>query len=332
MTCSFVTFTQSEIYKDGKNMKKATFWKLATGLLLLVVCIPLFAKTAKPTDVVAATTVPPLPYAMEQYGQHHSGIYYTKEEVAMDGNRDTSYVLMDAFTDSAGQFNGIFLSSTPDGVGAGEENDEWIADKLDIYGAYDDTYVYFYMEAITRTDASYSITPKFGFNFSASQKDAQEGVTLPAYVVTEEAKEAGDGENWIAKTERTTPGNDSSTGYTDYDRNASVFEFRVAWSDIVPEGKKPEKDFNRMYFSLVMPFASNGGPAYWIYGVPNNATLPNDVFVGTAFGEEAGTYTPNVINLLGYAIDEVAYPAPQILEVKRTDKNTNANRNTYPNP
>ncbi len=309
-------------------MKRSTLWKIVAAVLLLAMALPLFSALT-PTQVTAVTTVAPLPYAMEQYGQHQTGIYKTPAAPAIDGARDSSYNLMDQFTDSFGSsYNGIFYSTSEDGSAAGFQNDEWLPDQLDLYGTYDDTYVYFYIETVTRTTTEYSITPYFGFNFSASQKDAQDGKTLPAFRIAEGKSEVT-GTDSIIKTERTTPGNDSSTEYQDYDRNQTVYEFRVKWTDIAPAGTTPETDFDRMYFSVKMPFEVSGNTAWWIYGVPNIQTLPNDITIGEAFGDNASTYTPNIVNLLGSPIEKATHPAPEITKVERTDKNSNSKEREF---
>ena len=106
-------------------MKRTTLWKLLTGVLLVAVLLPLFPGL-NATEVAAVTTDPPLPYAMEQYGQHHSGIYFTDTAPGIDGQKDASYILMDAFHDSSGQYNGVFVAAREDGFGAGEIATEYV--------------------------------------------------------------------------------------------------------------------------------------------------------------------------------------------------------------
>ncbi|MBR3837360.1 MAG: hypothetical protein IKJ74_04355 [Clostridia bacterium] len=57
----------------------------------------------------------PLPYAMEQFGQHHSGIYSAKEDTILDGTQDSAYTLMDSCDDQSGNYDGIFVSTAEDG-------------------------------------------------------------------------------------------------------------------------------------------------------------------------------------------------------------------------
>ena len=305
-------------------MKKTTQWKLIASVVLAAILLPLFSALA-PTEVNAVTVITPLPYGMEQYGQHHSGMYYTATAPVLDGTRDDAvYTLLDSFDDSAGQFGGVFVAANADGSSAGEIASEYVPDLLELYAAYDTTYLYFYVETITRSSGTYSLTPKFGFTFSDSQIDAQSGTVLPAFTVTDAQASVTTADSYAATSLHPVPGNDSSSEYQDYNRNTTVYEFRVAWADIAPAGATPEVDFDRLFCSFVMPFDDlTATGSYWVYGVPNNYVLPSDTTVEAAFGDKAGTYTPNILNLLGEKKDPSVYPEPLATDFTRKDKNTN---------
>ncbi len=310
-------------------MKRTTLWKIVSVCLLIAVSLPIFSALAPtPVDGLdASSLVAPLPFAMEQYGQHHTDIFKDAAP-ALDGNADDVYTLLDTYNEGAGHYTGVFSSLNENGSHLNDANEEFIPDLLEIRGSYDDNYVYFYIKTITRNTATgYSITPKFGFNFSDSQSDAHDGTTLPAFTITD-TEGVKSGEDFYISTEKSAETVGDSTG--EYYVNTTVYEFRVAWSSIAGD-LIPEKDFARMYFTLNVPFynGNTGGTAYWIYGVPNEAPLMGDYLLGTAFGDKADSalpYTPNVVNLQGAKIDESEYPAPAITGVIRNDQNNDKNR------
>ena len=311
-------------------MKKTTIWKLVAMALLVAVTLPLVSALA-PTTVSAVTIVPPLPWAMEQYGQHHGGIYYTAKAPELDGTPDADvYTQVDIYDDQAGNFDGLFTSATPDGSEVYELATEYCPDKIAIYSAYDAEYLYFCIETNTRTtDEGYGITACFGFNFAeVTQKAAQEGTSLRYEIAPGQTEVAG--ANHFLKTD-TSPDRifDSTAEESGYLVNDTAYEFKVAWADVAPAGKSVGADFDRMYVSFVIDFFDGGSEQYLVYGVPNNASFLNSerMTVGSAFasaGEEnVGTYTPNVLELLG---DKGEYTVAPSLSVKRTDKNTTNER------
>ena len=307
-------------------MKKTTLWKIVATILLVAVTLPLVSALA-PTPVSAADTVPPLPYAMEQYGQHHSGIWSTTKEMKMDGLGEDSYTLMDTFDDQAGNFDGIFTSETADGSVPSDIATEYVPDAMTIYGTYDSTYLYLLVNTVSRTtDTGYSLTADFGFNFGATQKNAQESAKTVDLQIGNDQAETSDSASFV-KTETLKTQATDSTGT--YNVNATTFEFRMAWADIVPTGKVIERDLDRFYLTLRYRFSDSAKDLYWIYGVPNSILLPSQISIGDAFaayyGEDSrGTFTPNVVELLGA---KGAYSQmPEIVSLDRVDSNTNKAR------
>ncbi|MBR2615206.1 MAG: DUF4886 domain-containing protein [Clostridia bacterium] len=304
-------------------MKKTTLWKIASMVLLVAVTLPLFSAMA-PTPVSAVAVIPPLPYAMEQYGQHHSGIYSTEKEVKIDGEAEEGYILMDFFDDQAGNYDGVFVSETEDGSVPSIPATEYVPDGFEIAGTYDGTYLYLLIKTLSRTtDGGYSVTADFGFNFGLTQKNAQESKKTVVMEIPSDKAEVSD-ENVFVSTETLKETTTDSSGT--YSLNATVYECKVAWSDIAPEGQTPEESFDRFYLTLRFRYFDGSNPMYWIYGVPNDVMLPSEVSVKEAFqahfGESAvGTFTPNVVELLG---KRGAYTqVPEIAEVDRVDENTN---------
>ena len=304
-------------------MKRTTLWKIASMVLLVAVTLPLFSAMA-PTPVSAVAVIPPLPWAMEQYGQHHSGIYSTEKEVKIDGLGEDDYCLMDTFDDQAGNFSGIFASETEDGSAPTDLATEFIPDAMTVYGTYDKAYLYLYVNTVSRTtESGYALSADFGFNFGLTQKNAQESKKTVSLEIPSDKAEVSDAEGFVKTETVKTPVTDSTGTYS---VNATSFEFRVAWADILPEGKAIEADLDRFYLTLRYRFSDGNRDLYWIYGIPNSILLPSEVSIRDAFaahfGESAvGTFTPNVVELLG---KRGAYTqAPEIVDVERTDENTN---------
>ncbi len=312
-------------------MKKTTFWKIAASVVLVAVLLPLFSALNAPTPVSALTVVPPLPYAMEQYGQHHSGIYQLTESApAMDGKlEEGAYTFVDTFFQESGNFNGIFVSDAQDGSKPYDLAAEYCPKEMTIYGTYDADYAYFHITTVTQTnDDGYQLTAKFGFDFaSTTQKGAAEGFSS-VYALAGGQDSVSDpaGAYHISTAFLKTVTDSAGT----YDLNTTVFEFKLAWSEINPNGGSAGVNFDRMYTSFVLNFFDGYSTQYWVYGVPNSALFleSENLVVGEAFalnGEDTtAPFTPNVIELLG---EKGKYTASPTVSVSR--KSQNGNERTF---
>ncbi len=303
-------------------MKRRTIWKIVAAFCLIAMLLPTFsALTAIPVD---ATTNAPYPYAMEAYGQAHSGIYSTETAPTLDGVRDASYTKMAELNEGNG--TGTFISSAEDGSNTTSPASEYFPKFVSLYATYDASKIYFYIETITRPSESYSLSTEVGFDFGASQANAQSGKTK-SFTLTEGGTQSTpattSGENYFIKNAFYASYSDS-TG--DYDTFTTSYEIALTWADLYGEGT-PGTDFDMLYFSASFGF-DGGTPYYWFWGVPNSMPLPTGDSIGVALdkdGLEKAIFTPNVIELLGSA--PVTYKeVPAISNVIRVDSYNDAAR------
>lgn len=306
-------------------MKRTTIWKIAASVLLIAMLVPLFPAMA-PHQANAITVKAPLPYALENYGQLHNGIYRTNTAPTLDGELDADkYTFVNSFNDQSRNTSGIFASTKADGSDSFDPASEFKADEMTIYGAYDDTNVYFYVKTVSREyENGYALTAAFGFNFGQTQKNAQE--TRKAYSFSIGAGEGVKTDNSTYCITESVADKASSDSSGDHYLATVVYEFCAPWSEFAPEGQNVGVNFDRMYTSFTMRYFDKTTERYWVYGVPNATSYLSSqkVSIGTAFGAGAGTFTPNIIEFLG--TKSAFTQAPKIAKVKRTDTNTDLSR------
>ncbi len=291
-------------------MKRGLLWKSVAAVCLVAMLLPIFsALTATPVD---ATTHAPYPYAMEAFGQTHSGIYSTSSAPVMDGTKEACY------TDLGN--TGTFISSQPDGSNSNSPASEYFPKSVTLYAAYDETALYFYVEAINRAQDDASLNIKLGHTFSEKQTDAQIG-TVKSFTPGEDSVTSGNGFYITTSFHEKVF---DSTAIDGYDTFKTIYEFTVTYDEIGLTAT-PEK----LYFSA--SFAFDGGipaPYYWFWGTPNSAMLPTDESVGSALskdGLESAGFTPNVLEFLGNKNGKTDV-TPSITNVIRTDSFTDAKR------
>lgn len=298
-------------------MKRRTLWKIVAAFCMIAMLLPTFSTlTAIPVD---ATTNAPYPYAMEAYGQAHSGIYSTATAPALDGVRDATYTKMAELDEGSGV--GTFVSSEADGSNTTSPASEYFPKFVSLYATYDTEKIYFFVESAARPMASYTLSTEIGFDFGPSQANAQNGVTN-SFTLPENSETAS-GENFFVKTAFYDNYTDSTGTYS---ANMTSYEFSLSWANL-RNGGVPGIDFDMLYFSASFEF-DGGDPYYWFWGVPNSMPLPTGDSIGVALdkdGLERAIFTPNVIELLG-AAPATYTKVPQISNVIRIDNYKDAAR------
>ena len=287
-------------------MKKSVFWKIAASVLMIALIMPLFSAIS-PT--VSAAPNAPYPYAMEAYGQKHGGIYSVSAAPAIDGEKDASYTEIARFTGSAVE---LFASTNAYGTDNVEPASEYLPKELVISASYDAEKIYFFITAETLEDEIYSLDLNSGFDFSEAQPAL---ASLSSVSISHGAPALVDPNgNSFVKTE-------FSWTYTDYAGEHPIYRTTYEIAADLPEAVA-SGEMDRMYFSLALRFMEFQ-TYYWIYGVPNNVSLPSGYTAGAAFEEDGlslRAFTPQVIEFLG---EKVEKEKPSITSTLRTDKNTN---------
>ncbi len=298
-------------------MNKKTTWKIVTGICLIAILLPVLS-VLTPTTASADPKAAPYPYAMEAFGQDHSDVYSTANTITVDGTMSAaeknSYVLINSFGQSSGASDGIFVSAPGDTAGSAITDiaTEYRPKQLNIYATYDDEYLYFYYDLISRTYSAskYALAMYLGTNFGETSESPFSGAKSYSMLLSASggATGSGSGTDYVyaersAKTDSAT----DSTGT--YDQNNTTYEIKIARSSV------SFNDGDRLYlYAFVGFYNGSSGVSYWHYGLSKDLALPTGQTIGEAFKADYGTtrnIIPHVINMMGTAPSKT-YAKPEI--------------------
>lgn len=289
-------------------MRKKTGLKIIASMCLMALVIPLFSAIT-PTAVLAAEKNAPFPYAMEAYGQEHSGIYAATAPT-MDGTKDAGYTEIATFGST---YSAVFASSDEIGSSIAELNSEYLPKGMEIFASYDEDYLYFYITAETRENENgYALSVDLSSDFGAAQPALGESYSFEIENgVDSKIDPSG---SYFIKGASSGSATDSTGTYGLY---TTSYELKL---------ERPEGDYDRLYFSFALKFLGNQSEAWWIWGVHKSTNLPIGMTVGTAFEKDQlayGNFVPGVLELLGTKAEGAA---PSVDAFERKDQNTTEDR------
>ena len=292
-------------------MRKSMLWKTLASVCLIALVLPLFS-VISPISVSAAEKNAPFPYAMEAYGQDHSGIYSVSSAPSIDGEKDMGYTEIAKFGST---YSAIFASPDAEGSSITELNSEYLPKGMEIYASYDDDFLYFHITAETRkNEDGYSLGIDLSSDFGAAQPALGDSYS---FEIDDGAEPKIDPAGSFFIKSAFSGTTSDSTSEDPYSLQKTTYELKL---------EKPEGDYDRVYFSFTLKFLGNQKEAYWIWGVHKTANLPIGTTVGSAFEQDNlgyGNYVPGVLELLGTKTEGTA---PLIDAFERKDQNTTKDR------